>query len=157
MKALFLTLIVLSIPRLAIACSFAGSPAVCGSFAAAEAVLVGTVSRVETKTTKTDDSDEFIYEQTAYVQVEESFKGVKESQMIFRSNRSSCEPTYQEGQRWLFYAYSTSRRRPGRSILAIAVHGSKGRTMIYPTCATSLPRHKSHASPVCSAMVQTNR
>jgi len=105
MKALFLTLIVLSIPRLAIACSFAGSPAVCGSFAAAEAVLVGTVSRVETKTTKTDDSDEFIDEQTAYVQVEESFKGVKESQMIFRSNRSSCEPTYQEGQRWLFYAY----------------------------------------------------
>lgn len=70
----------------------------------AEAVLVGTVSRVENKTVKTEDGEEAITGQTAYVQVEESFKGVKASEMIFRSYGSSCDPQYKEGQRWLFYA-----------------------------------------------------
>jgi len=92
-------------PRLAMACSCGGSPSVCGSFAAAQAVLVGTVSRVEYEFAKSDDGKEFITGQTAYVQVDESFKGVKASEMIFRSYGTSCDPEYKEGQRWLFYAY----------------------------------------------------
>src|SRR5690349_7695712 len=97
----FLTILIS--PRLAMACSCGGSPSVCGSFASAQAVLVGTVSRVENITVKTPDGQ--FGNQLAYVQVEESFKGVKESEMVFRSYGTSCDAQYQEGQRWLFYAY----------------------------------------------------
>ena len=108
MKATLISLAFLTVlisPRLAMACSCAGTPAVCESFAAAEAVFVGTVTRVEDKTVKAPDGREAIVGQTANVQVEESFKGAKESAMIFRSYGTSCDTRYEEGQRWLFYAY----------------------------------------------------
>jgi hypothetical protein len=106
-NAILISLALLSVvlcPRPASACSCLGTPSVCGSFAAAEAVFVGTVSRVENKTTKSE-GQEYIVGQTAYVQVEESFKGVTRSEMIFRSYGSSCDAVYKEGQRLLFYAY----------------------------------------------------
>jgi len=96
-------------PRLAMACSCGGSPSVCGSFAGAQAVLIGTVSRVENITAKTPEGE--FANQIAYVQVEESFKGVKASEMIFRSNGSSCDPQYKEGQRWLLYAYFNKQNK----------------------------------------------
>jgi len=108
MKAALISLAFLTVlisPRLAMACSCGRTPAVCESLAAAEAVFVGTVTRVENKTVKAPEGQEAIAGQTAYVQVEESFKGAKESAMIFRSYGSSCDARYEEGQRWLFYAY----------------------------------------------------
>src|SRR6185437_4513714 len=96
-------LTIFSSPRLATACSCGGSPSVCGSFAGAQAVLIGTVSRVENITVKIPEGE--VANQIAYVQVEESFKGVKESEMVFRSYGSSCDAHYKEGQRWLFYDY----------------------------------------------------
>lgn len=108
MKAALISLAFLTVlisPRLAMACSCGRTPAVCESLAAAEAVFVGTVTRVENKTVKAPEGQEAIAGQTAYVQVEESFKGAKETAMIFRSYGSSCDATYKEGQRWLFYAY----------------------------------------------------
>ena len=107
MKATFISLAFLVVffsPRLAMACSCAGTPSICGSFAAAGAVFVGTVARVENEGAKNEDGQVFITGQTAYVQVEESFKGAKASEMIFRSYGTSCDPVYKEGQRWLFYA-----------------------------------------------------
>jgi hypothetical protein len=107
MKLTLISLTLLTIflsPRVALACSCFGNPSICGSFASAEAVLVGTVSRVEITNVKTPDGEEY-GNQIAYVQVEESFKGVKASEMIFRSYGTSCDPDYQAGQRWLFYAY----------------------------------------------------
>lgn len=97
-------LVVLISPDLAMACSCAGRPSICGSFAAAEAVFVGTVARVENQTAKGEDAKEYLSGQTAHIQVEESFKGAKASEMIFRSYGSSCDAFYKEGQRWLFYA-----------------------------------------------------
>jgi hypothetical protein len=108
MKATLISLAFLMLlisPRLAMGCSCGRTPAICESFAAAEAVFVGTVSRVENKTVKMPNGQEGIVGQTAYVQVEESFKGAKESEMIFRSYGSSCDAVYKEGQRRLFYAY----------------------------------------------------
>lgn len=100
----FAFLIVLFSPRVATACSCAGRPSICESFAAAEAVLVGTVARVENDGRKGENGRVYITGQTAYVQVEESFKGARVSEMVFRSYGSSCDAVYKEGQRWLFYA-----------------------------------------------------
>jgi hypothetical protein len=87
------------------ACSCGGAPTTCGSYEAADAVLIGTVIRVENKAVKSEDGVEYIAGQTAYVQVDEAFKGVKSPEMIFRSFGTSCDPQYGAGQRWLFYAY----------------------------------------------------
>ena len=89
---------------LARACSCAGTPSVCGALAGAEAVFLGTVSRVENTIAKDESGREFIVGQVAYVQVDEAFKGAKEPQLIFRSYGTSCDATYKEGQRRLFYA-----------------------------------------------------
>ena len=108
MKVTLLTLtfaVVLLCPDLAAACSCGGTTSVCGSFAAAEAVFVGSVTRVENKTVKGEEGREYIVSQLAYVQVDEAFKGVKTPELILRSYGTSCDPQYKEGQRWLFYAY----------------------------------------------------
>jgi hypothetical protein len=89
---------------LVMACSCLGTPSVCGAFAGAEAVFVGTVTRVENKTAKDPAGREYVVGQTAYVQVDEAFKGAKAPQLIFRSYGTSCDVTYEEGQRRLFYA-----------------------------------------------------
>ena len=88
----------------AMACSCLGTPSVCGAFAGAEAVFVGTVSRVESKTVKDETGREHIVGQIAYVQVDEAFKGAKAPQLVFRSYGTSCDVIYEEGQRRLFYA-----------------------------------------------------
>ena len=92
-------------PRVAVACSCAGSTSVSGSFQSAEAVFVGTVRQVENTLEKNEDGREFITGQIAHVQVDEAFKGAKEPELIFRAGGTSCDPRYAEGQRWLFYAY----------------------------------------------------
>jgi hypothetical protein len=91
-------------PHLAFACSCVGSMSVCGGFAAAEAVFVGTVTRVENQTAKDDDGKEVIVGQVARIQVDEAFKGAKAAELIFRSYGSSCDVQYEEGQRWLVFA-----------------------------------------------------
>src|SRR5829696_2842511 len=90
-------------PDSALACSCGGTPTTCGSYEAAEAVLIGTVMRLENKVAKDQNGREYITGQTAYVQVDEAFKGVKSPEMIFRSFGTSCDPQYGAGQRWLFY------------------------------------------------------
>ena len=91
-------------PRLALACSCVGRMSVCGGFTAAEAVFVGTVTRVENQTAKDEDGKEFIVGQVARMQVDEAFKGAKAPELIFRSYGSSCDVHYEEGQRWLVFA-----------------------------------------------------
>ena len=96
--------LVLFTPDCVLACT-CGTPTACASFEAAEAVLIGTVMRVEDRTAKDSHGVDYIVGQTAYVQVDEAFKGVKSQEMIFRGNGSSCDRHYGAGQRWLFYAY----------------------------------------------------
>lgn len=85
-------------------CSCGGSTSVCGSFASAQAVFVGSVTNVENQMAKAEDGREFVVGQVARVQVEEPFKGMKQSEVVFRSYGTSCDPEYKTGQRWLFYA-----------------------------------------------------
>ncbi len=101
--------ILLFSPDSALACSCLGTPTTCGSFEAAEAVLVGTVMRVENRVAKDQNGREYTSGQTAYVQVDEAFKGVKSPEMIFRSYGTSCDVQYGAGQRWLFYAYHNKK------------------------------------------------
>ncbi|HWT03626.1 MAG TPA: carboxypeptidase-like regulatory domain-containing protein [Pyrinomonadaceae bacterium] len=110
MRKLFLLAVFACVPifsaRVACACSCGGYPAVCGSFRAADAVFVGSVQRIELpKPQKDDEGREYVAGQVAYVQVEKVFKGTKQTQVIFRTEGSSCDAVYEEGERWLFYAY----------------------------------------------------
>lgn len=96
--------ILLLCPRPSFACSCTGSISVCGGFAMAEAVFVGTVTRVENQTAKDDQGRSYIVGQVARMQVDEAFKGANEPELIFRSFGTSCDVRYEEGQHWLVYA-----------------------------------------------------
>src|SRR5688500_6537090 len=91
-------------PRATLACSCGGTISVCDAFQLAQAVFVGSVTRVEDEVVKTED-DGFYTRQTAYVQVEEAFKGVRQPEFVFRTLGTSCDPEYKQGERWLFYAH----------------------------------------------------
>ncbi|MCM3873819.1 MAG: carboxypeptidase-like regulatory domain-containing protein [Pyrinomonadaceae bacterium] len=104
LTVLVFTFLVIS-SRTVDACSCGGHPTSCGSYLAAEAVFIGSVQRVQNSMMKDDDGHEYIAGQIAHVQVERTFKGIKEGEVVFRSGGSSCDAVYKEGQRWLFYAY----------------------------------------------------
>jgi hypothetical protein len=89
----------------AYACSCGGYPSACSAYANADAVFIGSVERVENRTAKDDEGAEYVASQIAHVQIEKAFKGVKQTEVLFRSLSSSCDAVYEEGQRWLFYAY----------------------------------------------------
>jgi hypothetical protein len=110
--AFTLSLIVSSVA--AFACSCGGYPTVCEAYAGADAVFVGSVQSVENKLTKVDNGPGYIKSQLARVQVEQAFKGVKETALTFETTPSSCDPEYKEGQRWLFYAYYDKKSRTWR-------------------------------------------
>jgi hypothetical protein len=84
------------------ACTCVGHVSPCGAYSNATAVFVGSVSRVDPERTP----DEALYsEQTAYVLVERSFKGVEEGDLIVLDQPAhNCAPKYEQGERLLFYA-----------------------------------------------------
>ena len=102
MKILFSTVILalfLLVTPAIDACSCARYPTVCDSYQKADAVFIGVVQSVNNKL-----FDEYSG-QVAHIQIEKSFKGMAQPEVIFRTEGSSCDKIYKEGQRWLFYAY----------------------------------------------------
>jgi hypothetical protein len=92
-------------PQPGIACSCFGHQSVCGAYAAAEAVFIGTVQKVEAPNPPAGASlSQPVYGQLAQVAVEQVFKGAPPASVLFYSGGSSCDPFYQIGQRRLFYA-----------------------------------------------------
>ena len=117
MKTLFLAVILVFLflnAPVVNACSCGGYPAVCGAYESADAVFIGVVQNVEARMAKTEDGREYIGGQDAKVQVEKSFKGTPKPEVVFRSEGSSCDPVYEEGQRWLFFAYYNKESRKWR-------------------------------------------
>ena len=108
MKTLFsavvLALLLLNAPAVD-ACSCGGYATPCGSYESAHAVFIGVVQSVETKKAKGSDGEEYSAGQVAHIQVEKSFKGMAQPEVVFRTKGSSCDPVYKEGERWLLYAY----------------------------------------------------
>jgi hypothetical protein len=93
-------------PNIANGCSCSGDPTICVAYASADAVFIGSVRKVDQHEPKKNAAPSEIFSgQIAHVQVERVFKGKDESEVIFRSRNTSCDPFYKEGQRWLFYAY----------------------------------------------------
>ena len=76
-------LFLLAAPRLADACSCAGGYTVCRAYADADAILIGSVQRVENLEAKPGDvrSDEDAG-QLAHIQVEQIFKGRVETESL---------------------------------------------------------------------------
>ncbi len=98
--------------KLAQACVCGGYPTVCESYSAADAVFIGSVQRVEKrKPRKSDDGEEYVGGQIAYVQVEKVFKGIKEVEAVFLTESSDCDAVFKEGERRLFYAYYDKKSR----------------------------------------------
>lgn len=78
----------------------------CEAYTSADAVFIGSVQRIEQhKPTKGSDGNEYTAGQIAHVQVEKIFKGINDSDVVFRSYGTSCDAVFKEGERWLFYAY----------------------------------------------------
>lgn len=109
-SAIILALLLLNAPVVD-ACSCGGHPAVCDSYQSADAVFIGVVQRVQTTKTKNEDGEEYITEQVAHIQVEKSFKGMAQPEVVFRTEGSSCDAIYEEGERWLFYAYQDKKTK----------------------------------------------
>lgn len=97
------------------ACSCSGYPTVCEAFNSADAVFIGSVERVQNQTTGDDPGTVYHGPQVAYIQVEKVFKGIKETEVIFRTEGSSCDAVYEEGERWLFYAYYDKKNNSWRT------------------------------------------
>jgi len=92
-------------PCVAAACSCAGFASICQAYTNADAVFIGTVERTERPQPKKNaDGEVYSAGQIAYVQVEKVFKGVKETEVVFRSGGSSCDRILKEGEHLLFYA-----------------------------------------------------
>ena len=96
------------------ACSCGGYPSVCGSYQNADAVFIGVVQSVETIKAKGEDGKEYPAGQVAHLQVEKSFKGMARPELIFRTEGTSCDAVYKEGERWLLYAYYNKETKSWR-------------------------------------------
>lgn len=103
-RTFFIAVLVVVSFKVVSACSCGSYPAVCESYGEAPAVFIGSVRTVENTVQKVEGR-EFIGGQKAWVQVDKVFKGKVNGEVLFRSYGSSCDVTYKEGQRWLFYAY----------------------------------------------------
>jgi hypothetical protein len=97
----------LTASKIANACSCAGNPlSVCAAYAGADAVFIGSVNKVEQpKSKKNDSNSDEGSGQIARIQVERVFKGNVGAEAIFRTRGTSCDVSYKEGDRWLFYAH----------------------------------------------------
>lgn len=109
-SAVILALLLVNAPVVD-ACSCGGYPTPCGSYQSADAVFIGVVQNVETKKAKGRDGREYSAGQVAHIQVEKSFKGMVQPEVVFRTEGTSCDPTYKEGQRWLLYAYHDQKTK----------------------------------------------
>lgn len=95
-------LLVLSIPNIIQACTCMGTPSPCESYAGASAVFIGYVNRVEPDNA---DIEATYLEQTAYVQVEKSFKGASEgAEIVLHQPSHNCAPKFKAKQRYLMYS-----------------------------------------------------
>ena len=93
-------------PNVVNAYACGGYRTICDAYAAAEAVFVGSVRKVERHEPKKNGAQSDLFSgYIAHVQVERVFKGGDKAGVILRSVGASRYPIYKEGQQWLFYAY----------------------------------------------------
>jgi protocatechuate 3,4-dioxygenase beta subunit len=110
--ACFAFMFLLGLPGAVEACTCGGAPTVCGAYAEADAVFIGSVQRIELPPAqKNPQGREYVAGQIAYVQVEKAFKGVRNAQVVFRSWGTSCDAEFKQGERWLFYARYNKENR----------------------------------------------
>jgi hypothetical protein len=76
---------------------------VCESYAAADAVFVGTVTRIVPATFRMGQTDSD-YDQTAYVSVEKVYKGARRARIVLRQLGRRHAQKFIDGGRYLFYA-----------------------------------------------------
>jgi len=110
-KIIISTILLLSLSWAAsvFACSCIGSPTPCSSYAAAKAVLIGSVRSVEAWTDGNDG--EIAAVRKVYVLVEKTFKGSVGAELVLRSYNTSCDFDFKQGQRWLLYAYYDDQKK----------------------------------------------
>lgn len=105
----------ISLQQSILACSCAGYPSVCDAYGSAEAIYVGTVTKVvDVKELKTEwvetlsngKKKRIIAEGWKhYIKVEKTYKGTPQSEIILAAENSSCSGKFEVGTRLLLYAY----------------------------------------------------
>jgi hypothetical protein len=83
------------------ACEYSSS--VCESYAAADAVFVGTVTRIVPETIRMEQTASD-YDQTAYVEVEKVYKGARRARIVLRQLGRRHAQKFIKHSRYLFYA-----------------------------------------------------
>ena len=87
-------------------CEYGVAP--CEAYANADAVFVGEVKRIIPVTTKIWQTDDD-YDQTAYVTVQQIYKGSKKQQIVLRQLGRRHAQKFISGSRYLFYANYDSK------------------------------------------------
>ena len=86
-------------------CNCVDQANICEASARAEAIFVGSVNKVKLVKSKEDDSErEQVVSRIARIRVETVFKGKIGSEITIHSGTTSCDLSYQVGERWIFYA-----------------------------------------------------
>jgi hypothetical protein len=101
-------------PNVANGCICIFTPTVGDAYASADAVFIGSVRKAEHRRPNGEPIEILHSGQIVHVQVERVFKGKGMSKAIFHAGLSSCDSIYEEGQRWLFYAYYDKKGRAWR-------------------------------------------
>jgi len=107
----FSLLFLLTASRSADACSCVGRPTTCQAYAKADAILIGVVTKVEQIKARGDDPpNEDPGGQIAQIRGETVFKGVIGTEATFRAGGTTCDFSFEVGERWLFYAYYNNEK-----------------------------------------------
>lgn len=78
-------------------------PAPCEAYATADAVFIGTVTKIVPATFRMGQTDDD-YDQTAYVSVEKIYKGYRGRRIVLRQLGRRHAQKFVQGSRYLFYA-----------------------------------------------------
>jgi len=102
---IFSFLLALATSNFAHAHSCRGEGSVCQAAVSAEAIFVGSVRKVEILRAKKDDpQSKQVAGQIAHIRVENVFKGKIGPEIAIHSGMTSCDHSYQVGEKWVFYA-----------------------------------------------------
>ena len=103
--AILFVLYIIGKQSYACTCGFIGGPSPSEAFSSADAIIVGFVKKTDPEINKG------YVPQIAYVQVEKSYKGYEEAEIIFHQPGHSCSPTFRAGERYLFYVNRTKQNQ----------------------------------------------
>jgi hypothetical protein len=105
LPAIVCVLLMAGVPSVRAACDCPVRLSPGEAYGRADGVFTGLVKKVEPDAAQKDQAaDNPNAGQLAYIQIEKSFKGGKEGEIVLHQPDDDCAPRFRAGQRWLLYA-----------------------------------------------------